>query len=255
MYKEMYSTPKKRITQKNFAEAIRLESDDPDQEKQITASYMNQMLSGRKQVPTWVARTVGPKVGKDQFWMDTPPEDEEEKFQIREKVAKYKTQPTRPRLVRTLSMEQASQWRKHLANKPFGVAGHASQKFMHAEDHLNRYRMLSPGRCSDIAFAVLLEDGSMNSTSHGGTFIPAQTVVFIDPALEPVTGDAVLAVVEGEGVAIVRTLITDGSKKRLVPSNTVGYSTIDLEQIKTEIVGPAIGYYQPLRRNFIYEFE
>ncbi|WP_239547936.1 LexA family protein [Spongiibacter marinus] len=231
---ESHSTPKKRAKQKDFLELFRYNQDGTEKEKSIDESFFSQMKLGRKQIPDAFAREIEAKLGKPPFWMDTPYESDEKAFEVKELNAKYGAGLQKPRLVRMLEIEEAAHWREHLAKPSYQYHG----------------PLYSPGFCSEIAFCVRMTDTSMVSQGIHGTYIPYGALVFIDPAVEAEPGDPVLAVINSDDIALVRTLIVDGPNKRLAPSNTVGYSTIDIEHVNIEIVGPVIGYFQSLRRSF-----
>lgn len=107
-----------------------------------------------------------------------------------------------------------------------------------AEDWLPK-----PKGAGERAYALRIEGDSMTSPYPGQRSYPHDTIIYVDPDLEPLPGKRVIAKIPGTNEATFKTLTNDAGKLYLTPINPQ-YNKILVDE-DVLICGVVIGSYLP----------
>ena len=102
--------------------------------------------------------------------------------------------------------------------------------------------MPSPDKIGPRSFALVVEGDAMRNANPNEDSYPNNTIIFVDPDLNPVVGSPVLVAQKDKETPIFRIYTRDGGQDILKPLNPQ-FPIIDMKE-GDEICGVVCGYYR-----------
>jgi SOS-response transcriptional repressor LexA len=189
---------------------------------EITPGYLNQLLTGYRNIGEKVARKFEKKLRLEEFFLDLADED------VMSKESNIALGPDTRGLVPLISWVQAGAWCEAIDNYAPG-------------DGESWWPCPTPH--GKNTYALRVTGDSMTSPYSGHRSYPEGTIIYVDPDVPVATGRRVVAKLPNSNEVTFKEYRYDGGKHYLKPLNPQ-YQTIEINE-ETHFCGVVIGQFVP----------
>lgn len=171
-----------------------------------TPGYVSQLLTGHRGIGEKTARKIEVKLNLNHLMLD--------EITFINKDAQESNVEYAPELqakVPLINWIQAGKWQEISENDDIKTL---------------KTWLLTTAKVSKQAFALRVVGDSMTNP-HGSPSIPDGYIIIVDPAIQPINGSIVVAVLDDSKEATLKKLVIDGSKCYLKPLNPA-YQAIEI---------------------------